>query len=457
MKVAIKVFFCGVLFLGIIIGCRNSASGSSDTAIPEETPDTPITLSEGSVANLLTWTGTTASVQFRVNKEGSYYYIVQSATLAEPTVAQIKSQPSYIKTKGTGISVAGLNTINTTGMSPKVNYTFYMVLETDDLTSDVFKVLNIKPISKFASWTVLTSSSLPFGANPIFTNIAYGEGKFIVASRSGKIATSPDGVTWTLINSPLLTYTTNLEYGNGRLVVVAYDYSSTPQVKIKYSTDFGTTWNTGDISGLPNLGQTVKFIKYVDGKFFLAIDNTIAYSADASVWTVKTITGSNPIRDIAFGNGKLIAVSSGSANGMVYSIDNGVTWTLQNEFYTAIGGVSPLNCIAYGNSIFVAAGDGYEDGYSADYGATWKYLTPSEGVFGSPQEAQSIIFAGGSIGLFLATSDFSCMGYSTPDAKNWKTVELSGLSSTLAVVHDIEASDNRVVIVTNGGEIAYTD
>jgi len=69
-------------------------------------------------------------------------------------------------------------------------------------------------------WTGVKNST--FGTNTI-NKIAYGNNKFVAVGQEGKMATSPDGVTWTAVEYNNIFgsfHITAIAYGNNRFVAV---------------------------------------------------------------------------------------------------------------------------------------------------------------------------------------------------------------------------------------------
>ena len=61
--------------------------------------------------------------------------------------------------------------------------------------------------------------SSPFGSTHV-RNVTYGGGKFVAVGDSGKIATSIDGITWALSESPIITNLYDVVYGASKFVAV---------------------------------------------------------------------------------------------------------------------------------------------------------------------------------------------------------------------------------------------
>ncbi len=93
----------------------------------------------------------------------------------------------------------------------------------------------------------------------------------------------------------------------------------------------------------------------------------ISFSDDGLYWEVKHVKDAGYFNGIAYGNGRYIAVGRNSVGSgyIMYSDDNGITWTKGNRY----SGV--LYDITYDkiNDLFIAVGDGYV--LTSKDGGTW--------------------------------------------------------------------------------------
>lgn len=259
-------------------------------------------------------------------------------------------------------------------------------------------------------------------------------------------------------------------YGAGVWAKVA---GSTPV----YSTNGGQDW----VAGTTNVTAGQYFnIEFVNNRFF-ALCSTfctagrqIQYSDDGMAWTAANVPTTNvPVadahwNDVAYGNGVLVAVSSGmlsgneTANRILRSTDNGATWQIQtlpqinsfpqtfvaanavvfangqfilvgNRTLTSPDGITWtnsnstfLNDIAFGNGVLLAimtTGNGSNHLYrSTNWGSSWSAVThPSLGI--SPQYVHRIRFGNG-VFLFGSSTRFvtTVNGTSFSSATNWLTL-----------------------------------
>jgi len=195
--------------------------------------------------------------------------------------------------------------------------------------------------------------------------IAYGNGTFVAGGIDGRIATSPDGVTWTAVTSNAFEIdgyrrTINaIAYGNNNFVAAMED-------RITTSTD-GINWTDAvDISSIfnPVYGDGINAIAYGNNMFaavggFGTIGwgskSRIAISMDCTDWTAVDVSNIfndyaywGNIREIVYANNKFFV---GHPDGIIAYSSDGTTWT------AVAGTFGFIQSIAYGNNMFVAVGD----------------------------------------------------------------------------------------------------
>lgn len=201
-------------------------------------------------------------------------------------------------------------------------------------------------------WSEINSSVLT-NLTPI--RISYGENlwvmmvqeKFLLSGEAGdSIVTSTDGKTWTNQNVEIFNRSINLGYGNGRWV--AQGNISNNDSYFYYSDD-GENWTISTFDS--GAGGSVQFnsnsLKYyptvglwISGNYiYNDTSNLITYSRDGENWSLANlpsdpfVTG-NQINDIAYGEGKFIAVGETALNEpLLYQSTDGINWEdVPNDF-----------------------------------------------------------------------------------------------------------------------------
>jgi chitodextrinase len=131
-----KKTVAALLLVFAIIGCADVNEQDKDTTAP--------VLSGGSVSNLVTVAGTTATLQFTSDEAGTYYYVVLGTTTPAPNAGTVKVQ-GMAAAKGTAAGIAGQNTISVTGLAADTQYTAYIVVE--DASGNLSAVLSITGVN----------------------------------------------------------------------------------------------------------------------------------------------------------------------------------------------------------------------------------------------------------------------------------------------------------------------
>lgn len=165
---------------------------------------------------------------------------------------------------------------------------------------------------------------------------------------------------------------------NANAIYYATAYGAGVWVKVMgstpvYSNNGGQDWVAGTTNVTSGSFHNVKFI---NNRFFALCASScsagkqIQYSDDGVTWTAANVPTTNvPVadanwNDVAYGNGVLIAVSSGmlsgseTANRILRSTDNGATWQIQTLPQTVSFPVSfaTANSVVYANGRFILVG-----------------------------------------------------------------------------------------------------
>jgi len=305
-------------------------------------------------------------------------------------------------------------------------------------------------------WIVV--NDVPFGAKDIY-KIIYDNSMFVAVGRSGKMATSTDGIKWKAVDASSIfgdntyDYIYAIAYGNGTFVAGGdtYHYGS----KMATSPN-GTTWTPVDVGNLPKDGiRAIAFgngvfvaggCDYSNGKYV----SKMATSPNGTTWTPLDVSSlfasgnkDDSIRSIFFLNGMFVA---GGQNGKIATSTNGTSWTVADV--SNIFGTEPIFAIAYGNNMFVAGGEEGKIAYSTN-GTNWSSVDVTNifSVGGMTTEIHTIAYGNKK---FIAAGNLRKMATST-NGTTWTAVDVS----TFDNFNTIAYGNGKFVVGCSGGYIGY--
>ena len=206
------------------------------------------------------------------------------------------------------------------------------------------------------------------------SSVIYGNGIWVaISSSGGSTLTSTDGVTWT-VHANVLTSNTwqKVTYGNGLFVAVNNSTGSGSRSAV--STD-GVTWSSSNIGNFNWLDVAYGAGLFVAVSPVSGANNQIATSPDGLVWTARTNAGNIPLATICFENGQFVALNQG---GQAVTSEDGITWTSH-----AMGGTSALWDAVCGTTqgLYIAVGQINTNRVTISLdGATWTQIAYADGI-----------------------------------------------------------------------------
>jgi hypothetical protein len=309
-----------------------------------------------------------------------------------------------------------------------------------------------------------------------------GQEKFVAVGSSGRMARSADGVTWTAISAgtnvgqsgfPTDTGIRGIAWGGpvGQEKFVAVG----DRGRMAYSPD-GITW-TGITNSDSTFGTSYNTINRItwggSAGNFVAVgqDGKMAYSPDGVNWTaIPPGTGGNPfpastngtIDSIVWGGpvGQEKFIAVGRSDGRMAHSTNGITWTAVQDNTNMVN--DSLYSITWGGPVgqekFIAGGTKIV--YSPD-GITWTAVAnnPFTGWI------ESIVWGGPIINLFVAVggntggigSARSEIAYSA-DGIVWVAAPTTAFDTTIifSIAWGGLAGQEKFVAIGTSGKMAYT-
>lgn len=265
-------------------------------------------------------------------------------------------------------------------------------------TNSITSVSSVAPAS---TWTPVSSS---FGTSDIYGVYYNGSSLYMAGGTNGKMATSPDGVTWTQRTSGWTSANTDIisgfaSNGSGQYVMTGGQAIGGGLRYLATSTDNGVTW-TPRTSNYAQDG-VIKSVTYGAGKYVAVGNNggTIS-SSDGVTWT--NITGSNggsggDWGQIVFANGLFVCVGSRPGADQIRTSADGVTWTARSGPFTNADGAAD---VTFGGGLFVVVGAGGKIATSSN-GTTWTTRTS-----GTTTALNTVAYQGGTYIVGTSSSTF---------------------------------------------------
>lgn len=239
--------------------------------------------------------------------------------------------------------------------------------------------------------------------DPVYS-ITYGDKFVAVCDYSNKSYYSENGIDWIERNLHSTERWKCVMYADNKYVASSVQAST----KIAYSSD-GINWSASTIqSGYWN------DLAFGNGKW-VAIrtgSNVAAYSTNAINWNYTTLPTTINWDSVCFGNGKFVATANSETSTNVGAIStDGITW---NSMFFPINGnwVS----ITYGNGMFVVISYNSNVSMYSINGTYWHQTK-----LPSIQNWYSVTYGNG---MFVAIAESNIAAYST-DGINWKTTFLT--------------------------------
>ncbi len=287
-------------------------------------------------------------------------------------------------------------------------------------------------------------------SDALFYTAAYGDGKFVGMSDSGTSIVSSDGVNWAPGGNAVgINNVYGLVYGNGLFVATGFG-------KIATSAD-GMIWT---VSAAPQ-NQYLNSVVYGNGTF-VAVSNSgtdqVITSPDGITWISRSVPEANSWRSVTYGNGLFVSVASSGTNRVMTSPD-GITWTARTA-----AAVSSWNSVTYGNGLFVAVAlNGTDYIMTSPDGITWTAPSVPAADFRSVTYGNGMFVAAGTNILMTSPDGITWTSQSAP-AKSWRAIISApgsfvalGLNGAIMTSGTITSADSGMFSITQEitGELSF--
>lgn len=380
------VVLSGILLAGALAGCGGSAAtGGGTTAVTVTigrggTEAAPATVSSRATPRPLgaAIPSTVTDIRFTISGAG-IDNIVQTFPVTGATLVVTLQVPSG---PGRTILVEALDS----GGIPR--FRGVTVIDAAGVSISITIAMEVVPSNPaLQAWTVVADT---VSTSATLNRVTQGDGIVLAGGTSGEILSSTDGISWTSRTSRNLS---------GDISALAFGDNT-----------FLAMTSSGNFTAFP--------VTWTNRFFGATSDNVDDWTARGTIGTVG-----NPLAGIAFGGGIFVAVGDNSA---FHSLDNGATWSPGT-----ISGVSYLSDVAYGNGRFVAIDLASDNVAVSSDGIHW--VTVGMGLT-SPETVGRMGFGGG---LFLLTTSSGNV-YTAPDGISWQQrtrfTDIAGSDTSVARV-----------------------
>lgn len=220
---------------------------------------------------------------------------------------------------------------------------------------------------------------------PFLRVLTFGAGRFVGIEDGGLAYTSTDGLTFVLAQRlTTMTLAYEVEFGEGVFLAVGIS-NVIDGPNVAYRSVDGLAWTEVSLPDASTGDARLFDVTFAEGVFHVVgradgSVNSLWSSSDGLAWTRRTMGGdgtSSP-EVVAGGNGRLVALSSGSNEPSVYrwvSTDGGAGWDFGPAFTQS--GVEDLE---FGRDIYVAVSSQGSVAVSTDGGSSWALNSPNNGA-----------------------------------------------------------------------------
>lgn len=263
----------------------------------------------------------------------------------------------------------------------------------------------VNSLAANASWGVVSNHIVYCGD--------WNGSQWIVAGQGGKVATSPDGITWTFRNGLQSTgwSTTAVRkiFWNGSQYLAIGDGGKTAT-----SAD-GVTWTYTGANLIATTWSTsiIRSGVWTGSQYVIVGDaGKAATSPDGATWTYQgaiaaSTWGANNVLTVSFNGSKLVAGGNG---GRIATSTDGVSWSyVSNLISTSWGTGGNVEELTWDGTRFIAVGTAGRSAYSLD-GATWVYSTNLTTAWGGTGSNALGLAAGNGQFIVAGTNSKSAIG-----------------------------------------------
>ncbi|OKP78825.1 hypothetical protein A3844_28890, partial [Paenibacillus helianthi] len=306
------------------------------------------------------------------------------------------------------------------------------------------------------TWTMQPFKNYFVTQNPRFLN-----GKYFRLGNEGMMVSS-DGVDWRYKWGGAFT---EIVHGSGSQYIAVG----------KMGSD-GAIWNSADLANWNQVTLSSRVAGFSAAAYgnntYVAIgeanqtSTTLATSTDGSAWTLQSsLNDSTAITDIAFGNGKFVAVGSSAGAPKIKTSADGITW---HEPTLPAQSIDAVYSIAYTNNQFIALGYGYDNQGNIDASSIWtsadgETWTNRSGAYPNQTDVLSNVLYDGSKYVLTGynSSTYEVFSRTSDDLTSWSSPTMTGLSTFYSTSAMMGQKGNNLYMLAYGSNnvpvVYFTD
>jgi hypothetical protein len=334
------------------------------------------------------------------------------------------------------------------------NRLFVVVVTRAENSSSVTSTATSR-VADAMTWIQATQSVFPSVTN--INKIAYNGTNLWVAVGGSRIASSADGITWSTddyVDFTGLTTFNSVAYWDGRWIAVGTNG------RMYTSTTRKAPWTTIDVGNIFKNGGALLPINDIiasqgsQGRWVVIGSGRAGYSFNGTTWSpadtqpsmsTTTRIATNNIYDFAIVGGKNIATSS-----------LGTSWIgTPRDMSTIFTGSQNIQAIAYGNNLWIVAGNGGIMATNASSYGSWTSVPGNPfgtGTIRTVTYGNSKWVAAGSNSSTYGVDSGSRIALSI-DGVNWASVANTAFDGNS--VNSVVFGGGKWVAVGDNGRIAY--
>ncbi len=292
--------------------------------------------------------------------------------------------------------------------------------------SDIFNNAAIVTSFDGAVWNRVDLHTLNISAS-VFTRIIWTGTQFMVTGNLGTLLTSPDGVTWTVVNPRTSSDLNGIVKTASHVAVVGSGGAIS-------TSNNGITWNIRSSSITIN---DINDVVWTGSQLIAVGENGQVLASNNGIsWTVRDTGSSASLQKVIWTGSRLVAV--GGVGRITVSSD-GLTWEEQSSGDS----VDDLYGLAWNGSRYVAAGDG------------GTIITSPDGTLWTPQNSgvsnllSGVAWSGTE---FIAVGDNATVLAST-DGINWSP---RTIATPTGLSFNGITSNGRTIVIIGEESIIFT-